>query len=174
MITLRPAAAPDLPTVGALHQSSRAAAYRHIIPADALASVSAEMMGHYWSERWAYERDTHLLTVAEQDGQLVGFTYLGPHDPEEPASAGPDVGELYAIHLDPAVQGRGIGRTLMVDTLAKLHARGWSRAVLWVLADNLHAREFYLRGGWRPDGAERDGDIGGVQTPQLRYARDLP
>ncbi|WP_407951957.1 GNAT family N-acetyltransferase [Plantactinospora sonchi] len=174
MITLRPAAAEDLPVIGALHQSSRASAYRHIIPADALASVSAEMMGHYWTERWSYERDTHLLTVAERNGRLAGFTYLGPHDPEESPSAGPNVGELYAIHLDPAEQGRGVGRALMVDALAKLHARGWTRAVLWVLTDNHHAREFYLRGGWRPDGAEREGDIGTVLTRQLRYARDLP
>ncbi|WP_422773303.1 GNAT family N-acetyltransferase [Plantactinospora sp. WMMC1484] len=173
-IILRPAVAADLMAVGDLHHRSRAAAYRDIVPAEALATVSGEMMGRYWSERWSYERDTHLMTVAERDGRLAGFTYLGPHDPTEPDSAGTDVGELYAIHLDPAEQGRGTGRALMVDALARLRAQGWRRAVLWVLVDNTHARDFYVRGGWAPDGAERDGDIGPAMTRQLRYARDLP
>ncbi|MDG4789748.1 GNAT family N-acetyltransferase [Micromonospora sp. WMMD1102] len=173
-LNLRPAAAGDLMAIGALQHRSRAMAYRDIVPADALAAETAEMMGRYWTERWSYERDTHQMTVAERAGEPVGFTYLGPHDPAEPDSAGPDVGELYAIHLDPAEQGQGTGRTLMVDALAKLHARGWRRAVLWVLAENAHARDFYLRGGWRPDGAQREGGIGRVLTPQLRYARDLP
>ncbi|MBF9128868.1 GNAT family N-acetyltransferase [Plantactinospora sp. S1510] len=173
-LTLRPAVAGDLMAIGDLHHRSRSAAYREFVPADALASVTGEMMGRYWTERWTYERDSHLMTVAERNGRLVGFTYLGPHDPEEPDSAGPDVGELYAIHLDPAEQGRGVGRALMVDALAKLHARGWRRAVLWVLADNTHARSFYVRGGWVPDGVEREGDIGPVLTRQLRHVRNLP
>ncbi|GAA3747430.1 GNAT family N-acetyltransferase [Plantactinospora mayteni] len=173
-LTLRPAVAADLMAVGDLQQRSRTMAYREIIPADALAVETGEMMGRYWTERWAYERDTHQMTMAERDGRLAGFTYLGPHDPAEPDSAGPDVGELYAIHLDPAEQGHGVGRTLMVDALAKLRAQGWRRAVLWVLVGNAHARDFYARGGWVPDGAEREGGIGPVLTPQLRYARDLP
>jgi len=174
MVTLRPAVADDLPAVGDLHQRSRAAAYREIVPADALASVSGDMMADYWRERWSFERDSHLLTVAERAGRLIGFTYLGPHDPRGPGSAGFGIGELYAIHLDPAEQGRGVGRALMVDALAKLSARGWPRAVLWVLADNVRAREFYARGGWRPDGGERQGEIGPASTLQLRYVRDLP
>jgi hypothetical protein len=46
--------------------------------------------------------------------------------------------------------------------------------VLWVLADNIHARHFYERGGWRTDGTERDGMIGPAVTHQLRYFRELP
>ncbi|MEQ4305918.1 GNAT family N-acetyltransferase [Plantactinospora sp. B6F1] len=173
-LTLRPAEAADLMAIGDLQHRSRAVAYRNIVPAEALAVETGEMMGRYWRERWAYERDTHLMTVAERDGRLVGFSYLGPHDPAEPDSAGADVGELYAIHLDPAEQGRGSGRALMVDALAKLLAQGWRRAVLWVLVDNAHARHFYARGGWQPDGAERHGSIGAALTPQIRYARALP
>jgi hypothetical protein len=62
----------------------------------------------------------------------------------------------------------------MVDALAKLHALRWRRAVLWVLADNTHAQNFYARGGWTHDGVEREGDIGPVSTRQLRYVRELP
>ncbi|GAB3139487.1 GNAT family N-acetyltransferase [Micromonospora sonneratiae] len=167
-ITLRPAHSDDLMAVGALHYRARLAAYRDFVPAEALAAISAESMGRWWTERWPYERDSHRMTVAEYDGRLVGFTYLGPA-PDDPA-----VGELYAIHLDPSEQGKGVGKLLMVDALESLRQRGWQRASLWVLADNTHARRFYERGGWSVSGEEREGDVGTAITRQLRYVRDLP
>jgi hypothetical protein len=62
----------------------------------------------------------------------------------------------------------------MADALATLYRRGWRRAALWVLAGNAHAQRFYRRGGWTPDGTERESDIGPVRTRQLRYVRELP
>jgi GNAT superfamily N-acetyltransferase len=168
-IALREAGPADLPAVGALHHRSRAATYRGLVPDPALAALSAPMIAQWWAERWRWERHTHLLTVAEHDGRLAGFNYVGPD--EDHAR---HVGELYAIHLDPGEQGRGVGRRLMVDALATMHGRGWRRAVLWVLAGNAHARRFYERGGWRPDGVEREAMMGPAVTLQVRYARDLP
>jgi GNAT superfamily N-acetyltransferase len=179
-ITLRSAVAGDLMAIGALHQRSRVVAYRDIVPADALAAISADMMGRWWTARWPYERDTHALTIAERDGRLAGFTYIGPYegvardDLGAPEPDRPELGELYAIHLDPDEQGHGVGKALMVQALAALHRRGCRRAVLWVLAGNAHARRFYERGGWAPDGFERAAEIGPAVTRQLRYARDLP
>jgi GNAT superfamily N-acetyltransferase len=167
-ISLREAGAADVPAVGALHHQSRVAAYGDILPAEALSSLTAEMMSAWWVGRWPYERDSHVLTVAERDGRLAGFSYVGPDEDGEA-----DAGELYAIHLDPDQQGTGVGRALMIDALATLRRRGFRRGLLWVLADNAHARRFYERGGWTPDGTEREGNIGPAVTRQLRYARDL-
>ncbi|MER7590633.1 GNAT family N-acetyltransferase [Micromonospora sp. NPDC127501] len=167
-VTLRPATEGDLMAVGALHQRSRVAAYSAFLPAEALADPTPEAMGRYWVERWIWERDTHRMTVAERAGALVGFSHLGPDDEDDPAT-----GLLNAIHLDPAEQGRGVGRTLMVDALDAMRAQGWRRGVLWVLRDNAHARSFYERGGWTPTGDERDEAIGSAPTRQLRYTRPL-
>ena len=104
-VTLRPATDDDLMAVGALHQRSRVAAYSSFLPAEALADPTPEAMGRYWVERWLWERDDHRLMVAERDGTLVGFSYLGPDDEDDPAT-----GLLNAIHLDPGEQGRGTGR----------------------------------------------------------------
>lgn len=167
-VTLRRAVPGDLTAVGALHQRSRVAAYSPFLPATALADPTPEVLGGYWAERWAWERDTHLMTVAERAGALVGFSYVGPDDEGDPAT-----GLLYAIHLEPAERGRGTGRALMVDALATMRSRGWSRAALWVLAKNTSARSFYERGGWTATGAEREDLIGSAVTTQLRYARPL-
>ncbi|MEU5938299.1 GNAT family N-acetyltransferase [Micromonospora sp. NPDC047548] len=167
-IILRRAVPDDLMGVGALHQRSRVAAYSSFLPSESLAEPTPEAMGRYWTERWSWERDTHLMTVAERDGKLVGFSYVGPDDEGDPTT-----GLLCAIHLEPAERGRGVGRGLMIDALATMRARCWRRAALWVLGQNAPARRFYERGGWTPDGVTRDEEIGGTLTPQLRYTRPL-
>lgn len=170
-LTLRHAVAADLMAVGALHQRSRVAAYSPFLPPEALALPTPEMMGEYWVQRWTYERDDHLMTVAERDGRLVGFTYVGPDELD--GVVDPDAAMLRAIHLEPTEQGRGTGRTLMLDALHTMRSRGYTRATLWVLRANAHARRFYERGGWTPTGDERDDHLGPVVTRQLRYARSL-
>ncbi|MEU4679424.1 GNAT family N-acetyltransferase [Micromonospora sp. NPDC023737] len=167
-VTLRRAATDDLMAIGALHQRSRVAAYSSFLPPEALVEPTADAMGRYWVERWGWERDDHLMTVAERDGEVVGFTYLGPDDEGDPAT-----GLLNAIHLDPAERGRGTGRELMIDALASMRKRSWRRAALWVLTKNASARRFYERGGWSPTGVEREELIGAAVTGQLRYVRPL-
>ena len=162
-VHLRPAADDDLPAVGALHFHSRADAYREILSPEALDYGSAEILGEWWAERWKWERDTHRLTVAVDGDTLAGFSYVGPSEDD-------GVAELYAIHVDPAQVGTGVGRALMMDALPAL-ARIAGRATLWVLTANTRARRFYERGGWTPDGTTRVEPIGGEPVEQLRYSR---
>jgi GNAT superfamily N-acetyltransferase len=162
-VQLRPVSDDDLRAVGALHFHSRATAYADILSPLALAHGSAEAMGEWWAERWQWERETHRLTVAVDGDTLAGFSYLGPTEQD-------GVGELYAIHADPAYVGNGVGRALMLDALPAL-ARLGDRAVLWVLEANSRARRFYERGGWVSDGTTRTEAIGGEPVAQLRYGR---
>ena len=163
-VRLRAAEPPDLPAVADLHRRSRAAAYAHLLDPETLAGGSAAALAAWWVERWTWERDTHRLTVAEGDGRVVGFTYVGP---SETAGAA----ELYAIHVDPGWVGAGVGRLLMASALDQLAEVGGDRAVLWVLAGNGRARRFYERGGWTPDGATRVEAVNGEPVAQLRYSR---
>ncbi|MFI1990154.1 GNAT family N-acetyltransferase [Actinoplanes sp. NPDC020271] len=165
-VLLRSATESDPIRVGALHQRSRLAAYSGFIPADVLAARTAESFGEWWAERFRWEQDTHRLTIAEDDGEVVGFTYIGP-------SETPGAAELYAIHVEPSRVGTGVGRELMIRALADLPAIGGDRAVLWVLSENHGARTFYENGGWKPDGETRTEPINGVPVPQLRYTRPL-
>jgi GNAT superfamily N-acetyltransferase len=155
----------DWPAVGDLHHRSRADAYRGILSDEARAYGSGAAMGEYWSERGKWEAETHRLTVAERDGRIIGFSYLGPSEED-------GVGELCAIHVDPAEIGTGVGRELMRDALVHLAGLG-DRAVLWVLDGNDRARRFYAKAGWSPDGVTRDEVMGGDPTHQLRYSRSV-
>lgn len=162
-VHLRIATDADTDAIGSLHYRSRASAYQDIVTPAALTFGSEGALGEWWAERWRWEKDTNRLTVAVLDDRVVGFSYLGPAET-------PGVSELYAIHVDPAEVGTGIGRLLMQDALRHLGAR----AVLWVLEGNAHARRFYEQGGWRPDGETRDAPIGGEVTRQVRYTRTVP
>ncbi|MET0423761.1 MAG: GNAT family N-acetyltransferase [Actinoplanes sp.] len=165
-VLLRPGTDADLLAVGVLHDRSRATAYAHILDAENLSGPSAEALGEWWSERWKWEKDTHRLTIADEEGEVVGFTYVGPSETDGAA-------ELYAIHVEPRLVGSGVGHWLMVNALDQLAGLGAERAVLWVLAANDHARRFYERGGWQPDGATRTEAVSGQPVPQLRYSLSL-
>jgi len=163
-VLLRTAKDSDLVAVGAVHQRSRVEAYAHILRPETLELRTAEAFGEWWTERYRWERDTHRMTVADQDGSVVGFTYVGP---SETAGAA----ELYAIHVAPDLVGTGLGRELMADALTGLAEVGGSRAVLWVLAANPRARRFYEAGGWVLDGATRTEPVNDEPVEQVRYSR---
>lgn len=165
-VVIRPVEDSDVAAVGALHHRSRAAAYAHLIAVETFAARGPEAMSAWWEERWKWERESHRMTVAEDDGELAGFTYAGP-------SETPGAAELYAIHVAPERVGTGVGRQLMAHALTELAEFGAERAVLWVLADNLVARRFYERGGWDPDGATRTAAVNDRDLPQLRYSQEL-
>jgi len=123
------------------------------------------------ADRWR----THIegpgrVAVAERAGVVSGFVSYGNGTDDVPASTG----QVYAIYVDPALQGTGVGAALMNHAVADLAASGYDAAVLWVLAANEVARSFYVRGGWRQDGVERDEPLGGAVLHVFRYRRTLP
>jgi ribosomal protein S18 acetylase RimI-like enzyme len=119
-----------------------------------------------WRERLL--AGTATAAVAERGGTVIGFVSYGP---SLDAAAAPSTGQIYAIYVDPAVQGTGAGAALMNHAVAALSAQGFTQAVLWVLQDNPVARAFYERGGWRPDGASQVETLGGAALREVRYRR---
>ncbi|HEX4700020.1 MAG TPA: GNAT family N-acetyltransferase [Actinomycetes bacterium] len=100
---------------------------------------------------------------------MVGFVAVGAGRQQV---GGPDVGELMAIYLVPAVAGNGTGRALHDAGLAWLMDRGFTVARLCVLSANARARGFYERLGWRADGETRVETIG-LEVEETRYELDL-
>jgi ribosomal protein S18 acetylase RimI-like enzyme len=102
---------------------------------------------------------------------VVGFSSLGPsRDPDADAHA---VGEIETIYLDPQAFGTGDGDVLMDATRAALVAGGYGSATLWMLETNDRARRFYLRHGWRLDGASKRHDWGAFVATDVRFRIDL-
>lgn len=87
------------------------------------------------------------------------------------ADAGDREGELYAIYVAPERIGSGLGRGLLVAAEDELE-RDFERATLWVFEQNVTARAFYERQGWRVDSRPFDPDRWGWAR-SVRYGREL-
>jgi ribosomal protein S18 acetylase RimI-like enzyme len=83
---------------------------------------------------------------------LVGFACFGA----TPATDG--TYDLYWLAVDPAVQGRGIGRALVRDVEEKLIARGGRLLVVETSSrpDYAGTRQFYARSGYAEAARVRD------------------
>ncbi|MFY1660387.1 GNAT family N-acetyltransferase [Micromonospora sp. WMMD1274] len=95
------------------------------------------------------------VRVAIVDGVLAGVLAMGP-----PHSSDLDprtTAQLYQIHVDPEMWGRGVGSALHALFVRHLADEGLARGVLEVWERNTRARAFYTRHGWRPDGTSRPG-----------------
>nr|WP_277347425.1 GNAT family N-acetyltransferase [Streptomyces sp. JB150] len=120
--------------------------------------------------RLAREAGSGLELVAERDGRVVGWGCHGPYRDGERRTAD---AELYALYVDPALRGLGIGRALLGTSVRACAAAGHPRVFLWVLEGNAAARRFYERAGFRADGAQEPFEADGVAVPEVRYVRRL-
>jgi len=92
------------------------------------------------------------VLVAELDGQLVGWGKI--QHPTELAS-NDHVWHVTGLGVDPAFEGRGVGRALMEALMEMARERGGSRMTLRVFAANERARRLYERLGFEVEGVLR-------------------
>nr|WP_030346767.1 GNAT family N-acetyltransferase [Streptomyces sp. NRRL S-1022] len=142
-------------------------AYRGLVPQACLDGLSVTADAERRRAGFGQRPDVVNL-VAERDGTVLGWAAYGPYRDGERHTGD---AELYALYVDPAHLGGGIGRTLLTASLDRCAAR--PRMLLWVLKGNAPARRFYERAGFRPDGAEEPFEAAGVSVPEVRYVRTL-
>jgi GNAT superfamily N-acetyltransferase len=160
---VRRATAEDAPGIARVQERGWQAAYRHIFPAEEL-DRGGFIHVDRWSERLVRPPAGWTTLVAEHDGQVVGFTSVGPSRDET------GIGELYAIYVDPEQWSTGTGRALIERAEQQLRAE-YGEVTLWVLEDNPRAREFYERAGWSVDGGRKAEARWGVRAPEVRYRK---
>ena len=98
------------------------------------------------------------LLVAEDDEGLLGFHWTKQHDVHH--------GEVYVVGVDPAAQGRGLGRTLTLAGLHHLAGLGVDEVLLYVESDNAPAVAVYSRLGF--EHAASDTDVQYARRPAAR------
>jgi ribosomal protein S18 acetylase RimI-like enzyme len=143
-VVLRPATLRDADAGAALHLTCWREAYGPLVDRDLLEAQLADPES--WAARW---RERIALgaprMVAAHGAELVGFASVGAARYE----GAPGGSELYAIYVLAAWHGTGVGQALLDVSL------GGRSAYLWVLEDNLRARHFYERNGFRWRGARK-------------------
>jgi ribosomal protein S18 acetylase RimI-like enzyme len=90
-----------------------------------------------------------IILVAEQDGEVIGYTYSGVEGNDYMSLRGP-AGVLHDIVVDPAHRGNGVGQTLLDATLEAIKTRGATQVVLSTAERNESAQRLFTRAGFRP------------------------
>ena len=87
------------------------------------------------------------IWVWEENGRVLGFAAADTRD-----------GSIWALFVDPASEGRGIGRALLARACDVLREAGYDRAVLST-GPGTRAERLYLRDGWTRTGTLPNGDV---------------
>ncbi|MFD3648800.1 GNAT family N-acetyltransferase [Streptomyces cyaneofuscatus] len=162
----------DIHAVSTVRITGWQAAYAGLVPQDYLDALTIEEDARTRRDMFARGDGSVLNLVAEEaeDGVVVGWAALGPSREEDRE---PGDGELLALYAAPDRIGAGVGKALILHTLVAARERPYSRLVLWVIAANARARDFYERGGFVADGGSAQWPVNGTTVPEVRYSRKL-
>src|SRR4029077_13924784 len=116
VMRIREAERRDASAIASVHVRGWQWAYRGLLPDAVLDGLSVGDRAAWRDARLADPPPgEHTWVVEDAKGAVVGFAVAGParglQDP-------PSHGEVYAIYLDPAIVGTGIGRQLFDHAVA--------------------------------------------------------
>ena len=137
-ITLRPATLADADAMAAVQNAIFAAGLR-------ATSVDTARMRAIYLEH----PGTLTTTVAQKDGALIGFQWLGRAWPGNEYGVAEGWG-MIGTHIRPDTGRSGIGRRLFASSLAAAKQAGLAHIDASIGADNAAALAYYAAMGFRP------------------------
>ncbi|WP_067519868.1 mycothiol synthase [Nocardia uniformis] len=96
-------------------------------------------------ESWFDPKGLFIAADPADPDRILGFHWTKVHLDEDPP-----IGEVYVVAIDPAAQGRGLGRLLTLAGLHYLRDRELGEVLLYTEADNTAAVHTYTRLGFAP------------------------
>jgi ribosomal protein S18 acetylase RimI-like enzyme len=141
---VRHATPDDAEAIERIRVETWRATYRGLLPERLIESL--QMNPDRRRDRLRATAPEQFCLVAESAGEVIGYAFGGPersHDADYR-------GEVYAIYVLPAHQGKGAGRALVRDSVRELAERGRTSLLIWVLRENAIGRAFYERLGGVP------------------------
>lgn len=163
---IRTATADDATQIARVQVESWRTTYKGIVPDSFLDGMSYVER----TKRWQKISVEQTVFVAETDGgEIVGFSNGGRE--RQGKFAGYD-GELYAIYILQAYQGKGIGKQLTKAVVDSLLKKRFHSMLIRVLKDNPAIYFYESIGGEKVGTAELD--INGVKLTEIAYGwKDL-
>ena len=114
---------------------------RNSVTENVLSDPSRVTIEHY---KW-FEQNPGVW-LWEEDGRILGFSAADTRD-----------GSIWALFIDPAHEGRGIGRALFAKACDVLRAAGHATGSL-TTEPGSRADRFYQRAGWKVMGTSERGE----------------
>ena len=146
-MVIRPAKSADVPAIGRLGallvRTHHDFDPQRFIPAG---ERTAEGYGSYLGSQ--LRKGDVIVLVAEEKGEVLGYTYAGIEGFDYMALRGP-AGVLHDIIVEPGRRGRGVGRRLLEAALAYVESRALSQLVLSTAERNEAAQRLFASMGFR-------------------------
>jgi ribosomal protein S18 acetylase RimI-like enzyme len=161
-VSVRVAEPEDAARIAALHVEGWQE-FRAFVPTEVMAARTVASRTEEWAEFLYGARAGTWTTVAEVDGEVVGFAstrLLG--EPEYGAR-----GEIKNLFVDGTTRGAGVGKALLADAARWLAANDGEPIVLYSFTDNPY-RGVYARLGGEVVG-ERPTEWDGLVVPETAY-----
>lgn len=143
-------------------------AYKGIIPDDYLDNISIEEKAQKFEKNIVQNNDFEYL-AAWLDDKMIGILVVGPCRDLDINTG--ETGEICGIYLHPDYFGKGYGYKLINHGISILRTR-FKFITLWVLEENMRARSFYEKAGFRFDGTKKD-IVFGKRLVEIRYILSL-
>lgn len=160
MLTIRRATPEDVQEISRIASAGWRHTYRGLITPDAIEDT---LQRWYSKESMRRRLAGPPLHVAESDGKVVGYVQHGPVG---------SIYEVYAIYVDPAMVGKGIGWALWQRVELDARQAGTSAIELWVLDGNRLGIDWYNRQGGQVVGG-REIELADGTHNELRYRFNL-
>lgn len=148
-----------------MHAETWKTSYRGLVPDALLDGLDPLRWENGWRRGFESLDPTRVVHVAELGGRIVGFAGGGRARVSAPPGYS---GEVYALYVHPAQQGRGIGRRLLKVAAEGLVERGLMPIVIWTLFDNPQSRGFYESRGGVVIGEKRE-PFDGYELHEVAY-----
>jgi ribosomal protein S18 acetylase RimI-like enzyme len=136
LIEIRRAKPSDAVAIASTHDDAWRAAYQGLIPGVELDKLITRRGPEWWDS--AIRKGSRIALLAFGD-KIAGYANYGRN---RARSLFYD-GEVYEIYLRPEYQGLGFGRRLFTSARRDLAQSGLKSLVVWALADNEPAVDFY-------------------------------
>jgi len=157
-VRIRPAVARDMDAVGRL--GALLVRTHHEFDALRFLPETPDTVRGYGAYlRSQLNKSNVVLLVADEGGEVVGYTYAGLEDYDYMSLRGP-AGVLYDIAVDESHRRHGVGRQLLDATLAELTSRGAPRVVLSTAQQNGAAQRLFEHAGFRRTMIEMTRELG--------------
>ena len=126
---VRKATAQDASAIAFVHVRSWQVAYRGHMPDEFLDGLDVVERTNMWREL-AQQPDKIILVAEDREGNIVGFSALGP---SRDADADPNTAEVGAIYVHPEKWKKGIGRALLSASLDQVRKCKFDQVTTLVL-----------------------------------------
>ena len=164
---IREAKPADAHEIASVHIDSWQVAYRGLISEEILNGLDVKDR----ADRWVDIINSSKLPclVIESPTGVAGFAHMSACRDSDLDDT--KYGEITAIYMSPNYWRQGLGTKLLLEALSCLKRYGFQFSTLWVLEENMQAREFYAVHQFSPDGQTKYAQR--LELSELRYQRRL-